>query len=1193
MKRETLLCGRFLTMALPETVIASAMPVFSRLTLSAGLNVFAALILFAALTISGRPILADQEVDYERDVRPLLQHKCAACHGALKQSAGLRLDAGQLIHQGGENGPVIDTDNVGQSAILKRVTATDAAERMPPAGEGESLNDAQVQLLSRWMQQGAKFPQDEKIPEDPLHYWSYRTLEQPEVPSVARADWIRNPIDAFIAEQHQVHGLSARGEASCDVWLRRVCLDLIGLPPTREQLHAFREDTSADAYEKVVDQLLERPEYGERWGRHWMDVWRYSDWYGSRGINEIRYSQRHIWRWRDWIVESLNADKPYDQMIVEMLAGDELAPSDPNVLRATGFLGRNWYKFDRNVWMFETVEQTSQAFLGLTLKCARCHDHKFDPITQEDYYRFRAFFEPHDVRTDPLSGDSTTEKDATLGAVLKAGVARVYDKQPDVPTYIFQRGDNRYPDESRKMTPGVPKALLAPGAGDPHVAEVQLPADAWYPALRPEISADLQASAEAGIVKARDEKAKFLAEADRVRTQMEMLRSQLAAVPENAAPPEPTPVLHDDFSARSDVWKVLSGDWKWQDGKLTETAVKDFATVVANVTHPRNFTALVRYRTLPAGGVRSVGFSFDYVDQGNSQDIYTATGDAAQSVQAFHRKDGQQHYPTAGIVKTPIRLGEVTTVEITVREQQLTIRLNGEHKLDYVMPESRREGRFALWVHSGTAEFLEVKLKPLVGSLAEMQAEHLAIMNQAAAAEVKIEIAELQLRSLQSRLAAEKARYGGQPEDVVRAAALKASQDEKQVAVGQAKEVVLHAEQIRVAVLNTEAQGKAKRVTTALDSTADSNTSAEGANNPPAVGDSAINAAISEPAGKSTALEEADRRLEDARQKLGAAEAAVVAADGTYSPLGETFPKTSSGRRLALARWIASSSNPRTSRVAVNQIWMRHFGQPLVPTVANFGLNGAVPTHPKLLDWLAVQLISNGWKMKPLHRLIVLSATYRQSSVEGASNADRTIDPNNRFLWRMNSRRMEAEVVRDSVLAVSGSLDKNMGGPEIPESDAESNFRRSLYFRITPNEKAALLETFDLANPNECYRRQESVIPQQALALMNSGLAIGQARMLAGKLTAELAATDDQIDRDAFISAAFETILSRTPDEQERQACLRFLQQDAVTVQSADLPVFPAGAQSAVPIASAEPWQRARENMILVLISHNDFVTIR
>ncbi len=164
-----------------------------------------------------------------------------------------------------------------------------------------------------------------------------------------------------------------------------------------------------------------------------MDVWRYSDWYGSRSINEIRYSQRHIWRWRDWIVESLNEDKPYSQMIQEMLAGDELASADPNTLRATGFLGRNWYKFDRNVWMFETVEQTSQAFLGLTIRCARCHDHKFDPITQEDYYRFRAFFEAHDVRTDPWSGSMLTEKDATLGEVLKDGVSRVFDKEIDAP----------------------------------------------------------------------------------------------------------------------------------------------------------------------------------------------------------------------------------------------------------------------------------------------------------------------------------------------------------------------------------------------------------------------------------------------------------------------------------------------------------------------------------------------------------------------------------------------------------------------------------------------------------------------------------------------------------------------------------------------------------------------------------------
>ena len=201
--------------------------------------------------------------------------------------------------------------------------------------------------------------------------------------------------------------------------MRRVYLDLVGLPPTRDELAAFLADDSPNAYEAVVDRLLASPQYGERWARHWMDVWRYSDWAGYK--EEIRNSARHIWRWRDWIVESLNADKGYDRMATEMLAGDELAPTDPNTLRATGFLVRNWEKFNRNSWLEATIEHTAKAFLGVTMNCCRCHDHKFDPISQVEYFQFRAIFEPHEVRTERVPGQPD---------VLKDGLPRICDMKP-------------------------------------------------------------------------------------------------------------------------------------------------------------------------------------------------------------------------------------------------------------------------------------------------------------------------------------------------------------------------------------------------------------------------------------------------------------------------------------------------------------------------------------------------------------------------------------------------------------------------------------------------------------------------------------------------------------------------------------------------------------------------------------------
>ena len=223
---------------------------------------------------------------------------------------------------------------------------------------------------------------------------------------------------------------------------------MIGLPPTLAEIRAFEADDSPRAREAVVERLLASPHYGERWARHFMDIWRYCDWWGLDG--QLRYSQKHIWHWRDWIVESLNADKGYDRMIVEQLAGDELAPTDTDTLRATGFLARNYYLFNRTTWLDDVIEHTSKAFLGLTLNCAKCHDHKYDPLTQVDYYAWRAIFEPYHARLDELPGEIDLEKN---------GLPRVFDLHLDRPTYVHRKGDEKNPDQSRVIAPAVPVAL--------------------------------------------------------------------------------------------------------------------------------------------------------------------------------------------------------------------------------------------------------------------------------------------------------------------------------------------------------------------------------------------------------------------------------------------------------------------------------------------------------------------------------------------------------------------------------------------------------------------------------------------------------------------------------------------------------------------------------------------------------------
>ncbi len=373
-------------------------------------------------------------VNYGHDVKPVLVARCTSCHGAIRQKGGLRLDTAEFVRAGGESGPAVEPGKSAESLLIDRVTAADDSNRMPPASDGVRLSDAEVAILRAWIDWGATAP-PEPVPPDPREHWAYQPPTRAALPRPARTGWAGNPIDAFLAAGHRSRGLTPSLPVPRELWLRRVYLDLLGLLPTRQERQAYLADRSPSADARIVDRLLADPRHGERWARHWMDVWRYSDWYGLG--EEVRYSHPHIWHWRDWIVAAVNADKGYDQMIEEMLAGDELAPDDAATLRATGFLVRNWDIFNRNAWLASTVEHTARAFLGATIQCARCHDHKFDPISQAEYYQLRAFFEPYQIRIDRVPG----QPDRT-----KAGLPRVFDdfvEHADVSIRPRRRGYSR------------------------------------------------------------------------------------------------------------------------------------------------------------------------------------------------------------------------------------------------------------------------------------------------------------------------------------------------------------------------------------------------------------------------------------------------------------------------------------------------------------------------------------------------------------------------------------------------------------------------------------------------------------------------------------------------------------------------------------------------------------------------------
>ena len=1000
------------------------------------------------------------------DVRPILESRCLVCHGGKFKQAGLDISTREKLLRGSdEHKDVVVTGDAAASLLVKKIKHQHEPG-MPY--QSDKLSDEAIAKIEAWISSQAPYAQALEMPTDAPQqafshgsdHWAYQRTVKAPVPKVRNQEWVGNPIDAFIAAEHEKRGLEPLPEAGRRTLVRRLYLDLVGVPPTPEQVRSFLNDPADNSYEKVVDQLLESPQYGERWGRHWMDIWRYSDWYGRRSAGDVRNGQPFVWHWRDWIIESLNKDKPYDRMIHEMLAADEIAPTDTDALRATGYLVRNWFIFNRNVWVRDTVEYTAAGFFGVTMKCARCHDHKFDPIAQEEYYKLRAFFEPHDVRTDRIPGEPNLEKD---------GLPRTYDAEPreartEVPfkpgifekTYRFIGGNENNPDKENPLDPGVPE-ILASASNPIEIQPVDLPIESYYPDLRGAIHDDLLSEAQQEIDRAE-------AALDKARRDLQEAEAQQSHVEtEAAAIPEAEKV---DFG--KDVKPIFS-------------------------TH---CTSCHSSRVSKSGLNLT---SADTISQGGS---------------------------VSGPVVIPGKSAESPLIKFMTGEAQ--------PRMPYRQSplEEAKIATISKWIDQMPREDPEITL-------------HRA-KDAVAVAEKKLDWARANLPAVEARIAAEKAKHAKLADTNVDELAKRALDAER------------YAHLLRGQMELVDAQ---QRLDDALHSAKPTDDDAR------AVREKKVAAAT--------------KRLQQAQDTLGKAAK-------EYTPLGKIYPTKSTGRRTALAKWITNRDNPLTARVAVNHIWMRHFGEPLVPSVSNFGLNGKPPTHPELLDWLAVEFMESGWSMKKLHKLMLTSNTYRmQSSVRDASHPNRSVDADNHWYWRMNPRRMEAEIVRDSVLHVAGELDTTMGGPELDEAMGEISRRRSLYFTHTPNSQMQFLTLFDGGNATECYERYESIIPQQALALSNSTLSLSMARLLTGRL--QKGAADDV----KFIRGAFEAVLGRPPTDAEQTETGKFLKgQTALLLDPAKLTRFRVGEESEVP-PSADPAARARENLVHVLFNRNEFVVIR
>ncbi|MBT4692719.1 MAG: DUF1553 domain-containing protein [Planctomycetaceae bacterium] len=1119
------------------------------------------LLSFAVLAFAMIPARMARSQNYLTDIKPILKARCYACHGALKQEAELRLDTGKALRSATDNGAV----------VLERITATDEDFRMPPIGE--PLTAEEIAQFKKWIEDGAVSPVNETAETDPAEHWAFVPPVTPAVPRKHEA----RVIDYLIEKQLRTQKIGVLDLAAAPQRLRRVYLDLIGVPPTPEEVTAFLEDAATTRYGTVVDRLLADFRYGQRWARHWMDIWRYSDWYGRRNQNDVRNSSAQIWMWRDWIVDSLNNNVGYDVMVQQMLAADEMSPLDDSQWPATGYLVRNYYSLNPNEWMRHNVEYTGKAFLGLTFNCAHCHDHKYDPIEHDDYFRLRAFFEPMSIRMDQVAGAPRPDEFVEYlyaGSRQPAliGMARVFDKSHDAITHFYNGGDerNRVTDHV-PIEPGVPRFLehLLP-----QVSEQQLPTEAWYPGARQSVH-DYemeQAAKQLTIAKAEllelspidvGELRAAAVVRKNVQVELDAAIKQVNAQGRGA--------LEGRYSLLLDARqgrRVLSNHLP-EVKELVEDTVISFQLLILDEgqvnfqlirDHKGSLTAGyvgfengVIYSYTPGGFSRFVVGKYDFANGERRFRakllIHPATDNAELTIDVLNVESevfrelatvsmAINGWNPVGTDNKPILLDCRTGTQAVFDDIRVAIPKHDEIVLNFEGKDysaGQDVDEINNWkvgsssVAPASSKTIEVIDSELVRVLrksvdeADAAMSRITLMRDAAIAAVTA--AEANMLKLEAVIAADVLRYRDagidRGQDLIKAAVTKSIE---------ADGLIANAELLasRVALVAAEK--------------------------------------IVDKAQRKTAVTAAQARVVTAEASVTAAKKATTEPPADYNPLSVQTPKTSTGRRTALARMLTHRNNPLTARVAVNHIWLRHFHVPLVETVFDFGRNGKPPTHPGVLDYLAVQLMESGWDMKKIHRLIVMSDAYQRSSQGNVRNGQ--VDPDNVWLWRMNSGRMEAEIVRDSLLYIANDLNRSTGGRSLENTKALTTNRRSLYYETYPEAGGSnpLGELFDAPNPFECYRRTSTIVPQQALALNNSDFVHQIAEKTVLRIEKMLVPPlDTQLDR-AFVQMAFIVVLSRLPSAVESSKCEAFL---------------------------SSYGDNARAGLIRVLINHSDFVSIQ
>jgi mono/diheme cytochrome c family protein len=985
-------------------------------------------ILIATLALAAAQNKQDQpktdtvrKTDFAHDIQPILAANCYKCHGPAMQMARLRLDAKKTALAGGQSGKVILPGNAAGSILYQRVSGTTKLERMPMGPT--ALSPEQIALIRDWINQGADWPDGvgAQIAEIKTH-WAFVPPVRPPVPTISNASWARNPIDNFIFARLAKESLSPSPEADKATLFRRLSLDLIGLPPTIEELNAFLADKSPNAYEKQVDRLLASPHYGERWARVWLDAARYAD---SNGYEKD--APRSVWFYRDWVLRAFNQDLPYNQFIIDQIAGDLLPHPTQDQVVATGFLRNSMLNEEGGVdpeqfrmeAMFDRMDAIGKGILGLTIQCAQCHNHKFDPLKQEEYYRMMAFL------------NQTSEASAV-----------VYKPDQLMKRAEILRNTSEIEDKLRRDHPDWQKRMAA---WETSVVHDQ---PDWT-VMRPEVD-DISTGGSRYLPQSDGS---FLALGyappfHKVKFTEKVTVSNITAFR--------LEVLADPNLPCSGPGRSINGTGVLSEFEADAAPVND-PTKIVKVKFVKATSDLElppaplpeRYQS-KSGTVKMGGPAAFAIDGKDSTGWSTDAGPGLRN----------QSRKVVFVADKPIGFPGGTILHI-----YLTQNGGNEDKDDNGQNSLGRMRLSFSTAENAVADPLPQSVRNILAIPADQRSP-------------------AQIRAIFSYWRKQAPEWSSQNDQI---AALWREYPE-----GESQLVFSQREQPR----ETHILQRGNFLT------------------PGAVVQPGVPAFL--------------------------------------PPLPPDAPPN----RLTFANWLVARNSPTTARSIVNRIWQSYFGTGIVATSENFGTQSDPPSHPELLDWLAVQFMDDGWDLKKLHRLIVTSSTYKQAS--SVSPEILAKDPANRLLERGPRFRVDAEIVRDIALDASGLLDPEIGGPSVHpyapeflflppasyarktwiEDHGPERYRRALYtfrFRSTPYP---ILQAFDAPNGDfACVRRARSNTPLQALATLNEPVFVESARALALRTLHAGGNTDS--DR---LSYAFRLCVSRKPSSQEQEVMLAFLQ---------------------------------------------------